>query len=266
MGFLDTKWIVEYEFSEGFLSSYKKGSMVVEASSEYDAKRKAQSVLKGSYKFVKVLSANKSGGKSEENKATFKPKANVVEKPQKTNYQSSSSPRKELTPEERELLREEYRRREAVRKQQEKLHKVELKAKAVKKATIYYIRMAVLAGILSIVAFLLSWIPYLVLYLPAIVGKSELSLWLELGHNENDEYAIELKEGIAKATEEASKVLWIPFVVLAVGIIITIVVLFLSRRKTQSKVDKASEELKTIVREYESEYGEIGKQAEKTKY
>ena len=263
MGFLDSKWIVEFEFSSGVFSSNKKGTIVVEASSEYDAERKAKSVLKGSYSYVKILSANKSTGKSEENKATFKPKITVVEKPQATRYQSNTPPRRELTPEERELIREQLRRKEAARKQQEKLCQIEIKAKAVKKASIYHIRMAILTGILSIVVFLLSWIPYLILYLPAIVGKSELSLWLELGHNENDEYAIELKEGIAKATEEANKVLWIPFVVLAVEIIATIAVLFLSKRKTQSKVDKASEELKVIVREYENEYGEIGKQAEK---
>lgn len=264
MGLFDTKWIVEYEFSEGFLSSYKKGTIVVEASSEYDAKSKAKSVLKGQYSFVKVSSAHKSGGKSEENKATFEPKVTVIEKPRDNNYQGNSLPRKELTPEDRELLREQYRRREAVKKQQEKLRKVELKAKAVKRASIYHIRMAILAGILSIAAFLLSWIPYIVLYLPAIVGRSELSLWIELGHNETDEYAIELKEGIAKATEESNKVLWVPFAIIAIGIIITMAVLFLSRRKTQSKVDKASEELKTIVREYENEYGEIGKQVEKS--
>ena len=263
MGFLDSKWIVEFEYSSGIFSSNKKGTIVVEASSEYDAERKAKSVLKGSYSYVKILSAHKSTGKSEENKSTFKPKVTAVEKSQSTKYQSNTPPRRELTPEERELIREQLRRKEAAKKQQEKLCQVEIKAKAVKRASIYHIRMAILAGILSAVAFLLSWVPYFVLYLPAVVGKSELSLWLELGHSETDEYSIELKEGIAKATEEANKVLWIPFVVLSIGIVTTIAVLFLSKRKTQFKVDKASEDLKTSVKEYENEYGEIGKQAQR---
>lgn len=258
MGLFDIKWIVEYEFSEGFLSSYKKGSIVVEASSEYDAKRKAQSVLKGSYKFVKVLSAHKSSGKSEENKATFKPKVTVIEKSQDTNYQT-----KELTPKERDLLREQYRRREAVKKQQEKLHEVELKAKAVKKASVYHIRMTILSSILSIVVFILGWIPYWVNLLFVASNKTMLWEWIDLGHSENDEFAQECLTNIDKYSKQAASVLWIPFVALAVGFVVTIAVLLLSRRKAQSKVDKAGEELKTIVREYENEYGEIGKQAQK---
>ena len=46
MGFFDSKWIVEFEYSEGFLSSTKKATMVIEASSEYSAKDKAKSVLR----------------------------------------------------------------------------------------------------------------------------------------------------------------------------------------------------------------------------
>ena len=57
MGFFDSNWIVEFEYSDSFLGSYKKATMVVEASSEYSAKDKAKSVLKANHKFVKVLSA-----------------------------------------------------------------------------------------------------------------------------------------------------------------------------------------------------------------
>lgn len=266
MGFFDIKWIVEYEFSEGFLSSYKKGTIVVEASSEYDAKNKAQSVLKGSYSFVKVLSAHKSGGKSEENKATYKPKSTAVEKTRTTSYQNNASPKRELTPEKRELLREQYRQKEAIKKQQEKLHEVELKAKAVKRASVYHIRIAVFSGIITLVVFLFGWIPHWVNLLFVVSNKTMLREWIDLGHSESDEFAQECLTNIDKYSKQADSMLWIPFVILAVGVVITITTLFLSRRKTQSKVDKASEELKTIVREYESEYGEIGKQAEKTEY
>ena len=258
MGWLDVKWIVEYEYSNGIFSSNKKGTMVVEASGEYDAKSKAKSVLKGSYSYVKILSAHKSGGKSEENKATFKPKQTVVEKPQARTYENSAPARRELTPEEKEKLREKWRQEEEIRRQKRKLEEIELKAKAVKKVSKYHIKKTVLAGILSLVVFLLSWIPYLVLYFPAIAGKSQLSMWIELGHSETDEYSLELKEGIAKATKEANGALWIPFVVLTLCIIVTVIVFVFSKRKTKSKVEKATEELNVIVRKYEEEYGEIG--------
>ena len=55
MGFFDSKWVVTFEYSNGILSSNKKGSIVVDASSEYSAKDKAKSVLKNSYKYVKIL-------------------------------------------------------------------------------------------------------------------------------------------------------------------------------------------------------------------
>ena len=78
MGFFDSKWIVEFEYSDSFIGSYKKATMVVEASSEYSAKDKAKAVLKANHKFVKVLSAHKSGGKSEERGTTYTPPRTVT--------------------------------------------------------------------------------------------------------------------------------------------------------------------------------------------
>ena len=266
MGFFDTNWIVEFEYSQGIISSNKKGTIVVEASSEYDAKNKAQSVLKGSYRFVKILSAHRSSGRSEENKASYKPKINVVEKSQDSTYQREAPPRRELSPEERALLLEQLRQKEEVRKQKEKLGEIENKAKAVKRAAIYHIRMTILAGILSAVAFLFSWIPHWIDLLFVASNKTMLREWLDLGHSESDDFAQECLANIDKYTKQANSVLWIPFVILAIGIIITIAVFLLSRNKAQAKVDKASDELKTAVKEYEDKYGEIGKQAQRNLY
>ena len=59
MGWFDVKWIVEYEYSDGFFSSYKKDTMVVDASSEYDAKSTAKKVLVNQHKYVNILNATK---------------------------------------------------------------------------------------------------------------------------------------------------------------------------------------------------------------
>ncbi len=259
MGFFDTKWIVEFEFSQGFLSSYKKGTIVVEASSEYDAKSKAQSILKGSYRFVKVLSAHKSSGRMEENKVSYKPKVSIAEKSQDLTYQSNTTHRRELSSEERTLLVEQLHQKEEIRKQREKLDEIENKAKAVKRAANYYIRITIIVGVLSAVAFLLSWIPHWIFLLLASSNQSMYQGWIDLGHSETDSFAQECLADLEKYIKQANSVLWIPFVVLGIGIIVTIAALLLSRSRVPKKVDKASEELKALVREYEDNYGEIGK-------
>ena len=263
MGFFDTKWIVEFEFSQGLFSSNKKGTVVVEASSEYDAKNKAQSVLKGSYSFVKVLSAHKSSGRSEENKASYKPTVNVIEKSPGPTYRSDVIPRRELSPEERALRLEQLRQKEEIRKQKEKLKEIEVKAKAVKKSAVYHIRMAVFASILSAVAFLLGWIPYWINLMLVSSNKVMLQEWLDLGHSESDEFAQECLINIDKYTKQTNSVLWIPFVIIGISIVTTIAVFLLSKNKTQIRVDKASKALKTAVKEHEEKYGEIGKQTQR---
>lgn len=255
MGFWDSKWIVEFEVSKGVFSSNKRGTLVVEASSEYSAKDKAKGLLKVDYSYVKILSAHKSGGREEERKATFSPTVTITEK---QIMHSESKPQRELSPEERELLLEQMRQKEAVKKQKEKLNEVERKAKAVKKAAVYHIRMAIISGIISLVAFLFGWIPHWISLFKVAASKSQLQMWIELGHSESDATGQEFADDIAKYTKEANSVLWIPFVILGIGIIVTILVFLVSRGKTQSKVDKASEDLKSTVREYEETYGEIG--------
>ena len=251
MSLFDSKWIVEFEFSQGLFSSNKIGTVVVEASSETDAKSKAKAVLKNSYSYIKVLSAHKSSGRLEENKVTFIPTVTVAEK---QIMHSESKPHRELSPAERELLLEQMRQKEAVQKQKEKLNEVERKAKAVKKAATYHIRMTIISGVVSLIAFLFGWIPHWISLIKVAASKS----WIELGHSESDATGQEFAEDIAKYTKEANSVLWIPFVVLGIGIIVTILIFIVSRRKTQSKIDKASKELKLTVREYEEAYGEIG--------
>ncbi len=56
MGFFDSKWVVEFTYRDGgiFLGTTKQSQIVVDASSKYDAERKAKSVLNNQYKDVKI--------------------------------------------------------------------------------------------------------------------------------------------------------------------------------------------------------------------
>ena len=44
MGFFDLKWIVEIEYSDGFLSSNKKDTVIVDAKNDYEAKQKLKKI------------------------------------------------------------------------------------------------------------------------------------------------------------------------------------------------------------------------------
>ncbi|MCQ2743158.1 MAG: hypothetical protein MJ239_07755 [Bacilli bacterium] len=69
MGFFDSRWIVEFEYSKGYFSSYKKTAIEVEASSEHNAIDKAKSVAKPMYFSVRNFKAHKLDGVS---KTSFK--------------------------------------------------------------------------------------------------------------------------------------------------------------------------------------------------
>lgn len=242
MGFFDSKWVVIFEYSNGIFSSNKTGSIVVEASSEYSAKDKAKSVLKGSYKYVKVLSAVKADSKG---RPIVSP-APVTITEERSSYVPSPTPTRELTPEEREERRLRRIAEEAKLKRQRKERAIALKEKQIKKAQTSPIRNCILSGIISLVAFFFGWIPHWVGLAKAIVSRNALDMWIELGHSKTDSYGQELVADIERYSNEASSVLWIPFVILGIGIVISVIVYILSKKKVPQKVAKLEEELRKI--------------------
>ena len=263
MGLFDSKWIVEFEYSEVILSSYKKATIVVDASSEYSAKDKAKSVLKNSYKFVKILSAHKSGGREEERKAMPASKFIAKEKPVPVSSVREYHGEEKPTPPRSSSLSStpfmDEKMRE-MKKQHAELEKIERKAKQVKRTAGLYIRATILSSVLSLLAFLLSWIPYWYNLLGVNSNKVMLREWLELGHSESDKFAQECVENIDKYTKQANSVLWIPFVILGIVIVATIIAFVLSKKYAKNRAEKETEELKKLVNEYELEYGKIGEQ------
>lgn len=248
MGIFDSKWIVEFEYSEGFLSSYKKASMVVEASSEYSAKDKAKDLLKSSFKFVKIISAHKSSGKSEERNASFTPKITITETTEEiitfpSDYQP---PVRERTPEEREALREEMRIREENQKRAEKEQRIAKKEKQLRVAKRLHIRAAILGGILSLLTFLFGWLPCWISLFKAKASQTQLEMWIELGHSETDETGQELAADIVKYTQKANSLIWIPFVVLAISILVIVIVVIIVKKQEPQRVEKITKELESI--------------------
>ena len=247
MGFFDSKWVVTFEYSNGILSSNKTGSIVVDASSEYSAKDKAKSVLKNSYKYVKILSAEKADSKGRPIKTTPPPVTITEERSSYTPSSNSSyTPTRELTPEEREERRLRRMAEEAELERNRKERAIAAKEKQISKAKKAPIRNAILSGVLSLVAFFFGWIPHWVGLAKTNASKNALDMWIELGHSKTDSYGQELVADIERYSNEASSVLWIPFVILAIGIAISVLVFVLSKKKAPSKVAKLEEELRKI--------------------
>ena len=245
MGFFDSKWIVTFEYSNGILSSNKTGSIVVDASSEYSAKDKAKSVLKNSYKYVKILSAEKADSKGRPIKTT-PPPVTITEERSSYTPSPSYTPTRELTPEEREERRLRRMAEEAELERNRKERAITAKEKQISKAKKAPVKNAILSGILSLVAFFFGWIPHWVGLAKTNASKNALDMWIELGHSKTDSYGQELVADIERYSNEASSVLWIPFVILAIGIAILVIVFILSKKKVPSKVAKLEEELRKI--------------------
>lgn len=240
MGFFSSKWLVTFEYSEGFFYSYKQSSIVVEANNEYSAKAEAKKVLEKQYKYINIKSIEKADYKG-------RPIVKPVASPTTTIYSSSayaenhhsSSTSSSLTPEEREQMRIE-------REQERKQAAIASKRLEIKKARFAPTRNTILAGSLSLGAFLLSWIPYLIGLARVNFAKHLLDMWIEMGYSKTDSYGQELSSDIVRCSNEANSVLWLPFVVLAIGIAITLLVLFLSRKKAPQKLSRLRKELENL--------------------
>ena len=251
MGFFDSKWIVEFEYSDSFIGSYKKATMVVEASSEYSAKDKAKAVLKANHKFVKVLSAHKSGGKSEERGTTYTPPrtATIVRETPVRSEPVSSTVHHESRPLTKEELAEIERRaieRRAEAARIEKENKIAAKEKQIKKIKSSPVRNMIIGYFASLGAFFFGWIPHWICKAMENASRGALEMWIELGHSATDDYGQELTAEISQRQVAANGTLWIPFVILGIGIIISVLIFFLSKKSVPQKIEKAQRELDSL--------------------
>lgn len=106
MGLFDTNWIVEFEYSEGFFSSYKKATIEVQASSEYGAKDKAKAVLKPKYNYLKIIGVYKSDSKNNKRLFSTTTEANFFNEPLSCSSSISDTERRDLERERERLNRE----------------------------------------------------------------------------------------------------------------------------------------------------------------
>ena len=245
MGFFDSKWIVEFEFSEGLLRSIKKATMVVEATSEYSAKDKAKSVLKHQYSYVKILSAKKSNGKVDERKTTYSTDISIETKKQ-NQIVLTESRRDEPSPEEKERARELRKQRaELLEKQRrdKEIIKLGLKLKKIKNS---HITASIIGGVLTLFAFLFGWIPYWKWDHAKKGNEWAVEEMIEFGHKMSEPAVQEFQNDANYALEMRNNVVWIPFVILTIGIVVTIIAIILVKKSQPKRIADVNKQIETF--------------------
>lgn len=225
MSIFDLKWIVEIEYSDGFLSSNKKDTVIVDAKNDYEAKQKVKKDPQFSHKYLWIRSVKLY------NQDT---KVDVEEEP--TTARKLTQKEKEENEAQRRLYEKEF------------IEKQKQKELAIKEAKIRMINRSpitagIVGGIIALIAFLLGWIPYWYWDYQRSICKSNLETMFNLGHTMSEPYMQQLYSEGLHAKEMRDSIIWIPFVILAVGIVLSIVVAILKNKSREKQL----KELKTNI-------------------
>lgn len=228
MGFFDLKWIVEIEYSDGFFRSNKKESIIVDALNDYEAKLKVKKDPQYQHKYLWIRSVKC---------YDLKPKVET----QEITIQS-----KPLTEQERAELDarwEEYEKQEKIRAKQKAISTQQAKINKIEKSPII---AAIISGIISLIAFLLGWIPYW--YFDRLLTTTrEKILWYEkTGYDPNSDTIVFLYNQGLQAKQSRDSVLWIPFVILGIGIVATVTIVILVNKTKHKRLIKARKELEEL--------------------
>jgi len=225
MSIFDLKWIVEIEYSDGFLSGNKKDTVIVDARSDYEAKQKIKKDPQFSHKYLWIRSVK------------------LYNQNTKLDVEEESTPTRKLTQKEKEENEAQRRiyEKEFIEKQKQK--ELTIKEAKIRRINRSPITAGIVGGIITLIAFLLGWIPYWYWNYQRSIYKSNLETMYSLGHTMSEQYMQELYLEGLHAKEMKDSVIWIPLVILAVGIVLTIVVVVLKRKSKEKRL----KELKTNV-------------------
>lgn len=173
-------------------------------------------------------------------------------------WYASLSPEEKQKEDERKILEaiEEKKRQEQLAKEKEivlkkqslmnKINHLEKKIYLVKSKMIKNI---ILCTVISLVTFFLGFIPYFVFNLFIGQNESALQSWIDLGHSSTDETALEFSANIEMYSSKAQSVLWIPFVILVIFIVLSILLIIKTRRKQIVELSNLTNEMNDLKKE-----------------
>ncbi len=229
MGFFDIKWIIEIEYSDGFLRSNKIDTIIVDAKNDYEAKQKVKNDPQYQHKYLWIKSVKR-----------YDSKSSVEQEIDTTEYSSSSHTRSED-----EIRQEKLEREKEWKEYQHKLE-IESKEKQIRKIQRSPIVTLVVGSIITLVAFLLGWIPYWYWDIRLTSDRNSLSQLLEWGHSMQETYLQELYMDGLYSKDMRNSCIWIPFVILAVGITVTTILAILKNKSKSKRLEVAQKELEEL--------------------
>lgn len=156
--------------------------------------------------------------------------------------ETSSYSSQSITPQERAEMHarwEEQEKQEQAERKQKELAIKEAEIRRIKRSPII---VGIVGGIITLIAFLLGWIPYWYWDYQRSICKSNLEAMFSLGHTMSEPYMQQLYSEGLHAKEMRDSVVWIPFVILAVGIVLTIIVVFLINKSKPKRLIEIQKE------------------------
>ena len=136
---------------------------------------------------------------------------------------------------------------ESLVKKIEVMKKKQAELKSIRRAPVITL---ILSSIISVVAFVFGWIPHWIF--KAIENRSitGLQAWISLGHSETDAYGQQLVAQINTYHAKANGIIWLPFVILGLGIAATIVSFVIVKKKQPGKLVRAVNEFKALQEDF----------------
>ena len=171
--------------------------------------------------------------------------ANELKKEQQK-VETSNSPSRPISSKERAEMHarwEEKERQEQLEKKQRAIAFQEAKINKIKKSPIV---AGVVGTIITLFIFLLGWIPYWYFNRILTLIKEEI-LWHEkMGYSPNSSSVLFLYQEGLRAKEMRDSVICIPFIILGIGIAVTIAMVILFSKTKTKKLEAAYKELEEL--------------------
>ena len=162
--------------------------------------------------------------------------------------ETSSYSSRSITPQERAEMHARWEEQEKQEQAGRKQREVAAQQAKINKINRSPITAGIVGGIITLIAFLLGWIPYWYWDYHRAISKSNLETLFNLGHTMSEPYMQELYSEGLYAKEMRDSVIWIPFVILAVGIVSTIVVVILKNKTKLKRLIVTRKELEELKR------------------
>ena len=159
----------------------------------------------------------------------------ILKEIQQQKVETESRTSRPLTDEERKEIHARWALEEQKESERKKQEAISAQRAKINRSPIV---AGVIGAILSLVAFLLGWIPYWVWDQKRASCKDNLETMFKWGHSMNEPIMQELYADGLHAKEMRDSSIWVPFVLLGVGVVVTFITMILLAKSKTKRIKK----------------------------